>query len=423
MLAALVLVLPSLVHSEVLDRVVDPLTSAEHWQVGGNRINYTLGDSALRPVAEPRREGLGGCLRLSADFRDPQRYYLSAYHTGPAIRGVCRQLSVWVQGDGSGRRLQMDLEDARGRWFRRLVGQLDSSDWQQLTVPVGDGEGWSPLLRLGEAKLPISHPVNLRQIAVLAKPGAEPLCTLDLSDLRATCDVAPADHLDCAMAPERPNRLYERAEGGLAFWVSNSGPTTLSFRLEWRIVAWDGKECGAGGGDVSLPADRTVEEPAPIAALEGGSYTLEVQARTEERTREWSSPFAVVEPQPARPPDPNATFGSMFNIGGFRADQLPTVARLNRDAGFRWTRVGFGWGEINPAPGVWAWDGPARIEGPVGRAVDLQGTVYRLPHNPLLDCPDAVTVAFWARGTEHTGNWQFPLMKWGSGPRTYGVYF
>jgi hypothetical protein len=420
---AIALLLPSAATAAFREVALDSLTSAQHWQVGGNRINYTLGESRLEPVTSPTREGFERSLRLTYDFRDPQRYYLSAYHTGPAIRGVCREVTVWVYSDGSGRALRAALEDARGRWFERDLGALGPEGWQQLRVPVGDGVGWRGLLRRGEKQLPILPPVNLRQVSVLAKPDAPPQGSICLSDLRATCDVVPADDLGCAIAPERPNRLYERSEGGLAFWVSNSGPAALSFALSWRVVAWDGTERGAGGREVTLPAGMTTEEPAAIDALEGGSYTLTVQAKTEERTREWSSPFAVVEPQPERPADPNARFGLMFNLGGFGGEEAPVVARLNRDAGIRWTRVGFGWGEINPAPGVWAWDGPPRVEGPLGRAVDLQGRVYRVPHQPLLNCPEAVTIAFWARGTGNTGNWQFPLTKWGAGPRNYGVYF
>ena len=212
MAPVLMLLLAGLASAEVRDLSVDPLTSAEHWQVGGERISYTLGASTLQPVAEPKREGFDRCLRLVGDFRDARRSYLSAYHTGPAIRGVCQQVSVWVLGDGSGRRLQVEIEDARGRWFGRNVGQLDSTDWQQLTVPVGDGEGWSALLRRGEERLPILHPINLRQISVLAKPDAEPMCTVHLSDLRATCDVVTADYVDATLDTGRPANLFDLGE-------------------------------------------------------------------------------------------------------------------------------------------------------------------------------------------------------------------
>jgi hypothetical protein len=423
MLALYALMVVSGASAEVREVTVDPLTSTEHWQVGGSRVNYTLGSSALEPAIEPRREGTEGSLRLTADFRDAQRYYLSAYHTGPAIRGVCQSVSVWVRGDGSGRRLQMELEDARGRWFRQDVGRLDTTEWQQLAAPIGEGEGWSPLLRIGESRLPILHPVNLRQIAVLSHGGAEPMCTLYLSDLRATCDVAPADDLDCGIAAERPNRLFDRSKGAFALWMNNAGRAPLPTTWRWEVRAWDGTVRDRGSRETTFEPGKAQEEPVELRDLPAGPYQVFVEAETPERTREWSFRFAVLDALPERPAEPEALFGSMFNVGGFRADEASTVARLNRDGGLRWTRVGFGWGEINPSPGVWAWDGPERLEGPVGQAVDLKGSVYQLPDQPILSCPDAVTIAFWARGTEHTGNWQFPLMKWGSGPRNYGVYF
>jgi hypothetical protein len=424
MAPALMLLLAGFASAEVRDLSVDPLASTERWQVGGNRINYTLGSSTLQAVSEPKREGFDRCLRLVGDFRDAQRYYLSAYHTGPAIRGVCQQVSVWVMGDGSGRRLQMEIEDARGRWFRRNVGQLDGTDWQQLTVPVGDGEGWSPLLRRGEEKLPILHPINLRQISVLSKPDAEPLCTLYLSDLRATCDVVAADYVDATLKTGKPANLFDLGEPVTpSAELTDAADQRVEGRLRATLTDSLGREGTVDLGAVSIAPDGRLACDFDHPTDRQGAYTVRLILTTSERERVWQTHLAVLRPLPERPADPNSRFGSMFNIGGFSAEQMPTVWRLNRDGGFRWTRVGFGWGEINPAPGVWAWDGPTRIDGPVGKAADLGGQPYRLAHRPILNCPDAVTIAFWARGTQSTGNWQFPLMKWGPGDRNYGVYF
>jgi len=424
MAPALMLLLAGFASAEVRDLSVDPLTSTERWQVGGNRINYTLGSSTLQAVSEPKREGFDRCLRLVGDFRDAQRYYLSAYHTGPAIRGVCQQVSVWVMGDGSGRRLQMEIEDARGRWFRRDVGQLGSTDWQQLTVPVGEGEGWSALLRRGEGRLPILHPVDLRQISVLSKPDAEPLCTLYLSDLRATCGTVAADYVDATLATGRLANLLDLGQPiALDVDFANAADQPVEGRLRMTLAESLGREEAIDLGAVSIPPRGRVSRHLEHPTDRQGAYTVRLRLTTPERERVWHARLAVVKPLPERPADPESHFGSMFNIGGFSATEMPTVWRLNRDAGFRWTRLGFGWSEINAAPGVWAWEGPRRIDGPVGKAVDLGGQPYRLPHQPILDCPDAVTVAFWARGTQSTGNWQFPLLKWGPGDRNYGVYF
>ena len=124
-----------------------------------------------------------------------------------------------------------------------------------------------------------------------------------------------------------------------------------------------------------------------------------------------------------RPPDPKSYFGCCATLAGFDQEQMPTVLRLNRDGGIRWERLGFGWGEINPGPGQWSWDGPKRVEAPSAGAVELAGQAYRCRTSTPSTCRDAVTIACWAARPGANGAWQAILQKWGpSNERNYGLY-
>ncbi|MBT4815786.1 MAG: hypothetical protein HON70_08815, partial [Lentisphaerae bacterium] len=87
---ALAVSLPLLLGADEKGLVVDPMTARSSWQVGGSRINYTLGESALGPSDEQVREGADSALKLTYDFRDARRSFISAYWTGSPIPGTCR---------------------------------------------------------------------------------------------------------------------------------------------------------------------------------------------------------------------------------------------------------------------------------------------------------------------------------------------
>jgi polysaccharide biosynthesis protein PslG len=405
--------------------VADPLVTAERWQLGGRRINYVLGESAVSPSREEVHGDAPASLKLTYDFREPQRDYLSYYHVGDAIPGVCREVLFWLFGNASGCRVRLSIEDAQSRWFERDIGAIDWTGWRQVRTTIGEGQDWRPLLRRGEARLPVLQPVNLRQIALYRGPTTEPQGAVCIQDLRAETDLVPADFVSAVLATGKPASLFDLGEPVVVkVTLTNQAPTPVTGRLSGAATDFLGRESVVDLGEVSLPAGATVEREFRRQADRTGPYSLRVTLKTDERERMWFGRFAVIRPMQERPPDRNALFGCCFTISGFSQEQMPTVFRLNRDAGIRWERLGFGWGEINPAPGRFAWDGPRHVDGPVGQAVELDGQVYQRPHTPALDCPDAVAVAFWARGTQANGAWQAVVQKWGAGnERNYGCYF
>ncbi len=411
--------------AEVREIQVDPLTSAEHWQIGGHRINYSLGSSSVTVSAEQTREGAPGSLKLTYDFTEPARSYVSAYHVGDAIPGVCRELSFWLYGDESRRPLRLSLEDARGRWFERDIGAIDWEGWRKLTVSVGDADDWRPLLRRGEERLPLSHPVNLRQIALLRKADAAPIGAVCLHDLRARTDVVPADFVQAELTIGRPANLFDLGETATVdIELRNEAAVPLEGELEAAVTDFFGSRTRVRLGDVTLPLGAVVQRTLEHKTDKLGTHEVEVAFETGDRERVWHTRFAVTRPAKARPADADATFGCMFNLTGFSAEQMATVLRLNRDAHIRWSRIGFQWAELNPAPGIWASDPPRQVEGPLRTAIQPEGQALRASHATALNCSGGVTIAFWARVSGANGSWQTVVGKWGpANNRNYGAYF
>ncbi|NSW58083.1 MAG: hypothetical protein HPY44_18920 [Armatimonadetes bacterium] len=402
--------------AEPQDLVVDPFTDAHGWQVGGARVGYRLGRSGLEASREKSPPGWDGALKLVCDFSE-RRSRVSAYHTGPAIPGVCQDLAFWLYAEGGGSDLKLSLEDARGRWFERALGSVDWTGWRQIRVEVGSGADWRPLLRRGEELLPILHPVNLRQIAFQRHADAEEMQTYYLGALTARCDVLAADRVEAAVLTDRPGNLFELGEiARMTVALSNSGQEPVTGQLVLPEVATEPR-------DVSLLPGTATEVTVGLPTDRLGSHSVRILLVTADRTREWTARYAVTRAVAERPADTDAMFGACGNWVGFQAEQRPLVPRLNRDAGIRWTRFGIVWPLVNPREGLFAWNVPQRVDGAVGRALSALETGLSRPHAEALNCPDAVTIALWTRCAGANGAWQFLLSKWESGgPRNYGVY-
>ena len=404
---------------------LDAMASAERWQLGGQRINYRLGQSALHATAEQPRVGASATLKLDYDFQDSRRYYISAYYLGEPVPGLCEEVSFWLYGAKSGRRLRVSIEDAQGHWFQRHLAAIDWEGWREVRTPVGTGEGWRRLRRRGEVQYPILHPVKFRQISILACKQAPPTGAVYLHDLRARAEVAPADFVTANMATGRAANLFDVTDTPrVQVELTSRAGLPVTGALTAVVTDFSGRERRIDLGKLTIAPGAAVAKSIEYSTSRTGTYSVCLKLQTVDRERLWFHRFAVTRASPSRPADAGALFGCMFNLRGFTQAQMPLVQRLNRDAGIRWARIGFGWGDINPAANVWTSDGPKRVPGLIGNGVKLDGQSIRRPHHSSLDCPDEVTIAFWARGTGPNGAWQTPLQKWGgANRRNYGVYF
>ena len=405
---------------------VDPMVSTEHWQLGGHRVFYRLGDSSVTVSKEQVRDGTDGTLKLKYDFQEPRRYYLSVYWTGRPIPGRCESISFWMHGDESGRPIALAIEDAAERWHQRTIGKIDWQGWRQITVPIGDGDGWQARLRRGEERQPLLHPVWLRQIMAMKKADAPPEGEVFFHDLRAETDAQPMDFVEAEVSSDRQANLFyvgDRANFKIA--LTNRGDREVRGRI--RLEAEDffmGRRL-IGERDVSIGAGKSSAVTLESMAERMGSYTAHVTLSVGQRTRRWVKRFAVSRPGQELPFGHDAMFGSCGSVRGFPAKQMDTVFRLNRDVGIRWGRYGFSWQHVQPSPDRFAWDPAETVAGVKGRAIRAVGGSCNLaaPPDDRLNLRDAVTLAFWLRCEKQPGQWQWPLLKYAGAPwRNYGVY-
>jgi len=413
------------VSAEVRDLVVDPMDSAAHWQLGGNRLNYVLGESSVGPSAQQVRQGAKAALKLTYDFREERRQYLSAYWTGLPIPGQCAAVSFWLYGDHSERPVELSLEDAAERWYKRRLGAVDWDGWRQLTVPVGDGEGWSALLRRGEKPQPLQHPVTLRQIALLLKADAPPQGAAYLHELTAKTDVQPLDFVDARVTTGREGNLFYASEPAVVrVRLTNRGDAKVSEPLGLMVEDYFGGREPVSQRQVTLAPGESSDVAFEYRPDRVGSYLAKLSLGAGDRERTWLCRFAVSKPGRELPADHNALFGCHAFLSSFQPEQMEAVFRLNRDAGIRWERLGFSWQHLEPKAGRFAWDPPETVEGVVGRALACDGGgAVTVPASDSLSLTDALTLAFWFRSTGKDGNWQWLLTRSsGAAERTYGVY-
>ena len=405
--------------------VVDPMTDTGSWQLGGTRVNYTLGRSSLSRSTEQVPDGAEAALKLSYDFADERRTSLSAYWTGPSIRGRCLAFSFRIHGDRSDRPLQVTIEDAAGLWFRRDLGRIDWSGWKRLTVPVADDDGWLPLLRRGETKRDIVHPVAVRQISVHRAPEAPPEGAIFLSDLRAECEIAPADYLDARLDTGRAGNLFEHGETArLQVVLTNNGPTVVEGTLSGSAEDYFGEREMLATKPVRLEPGQTGRHELVYAGQRLGAYEAQAVFVSLGRTRQWRCRFAVTQTAPEGEADATAMFGCHASIRSIPPTLLPTAFRLNADAGIRWERISVNWAEHEPEPGRFAWLPPVTDGGVRGRCLRGGGTSpLSVPFDERLNPQGQLTLAFWIRVQGANGDWQWPVTRsTAEAGRSYGCY-
>ena len=420
---SLVLCLPGRAAPEARERLIDPMGGTSHWQLGGRRINYVLGQSSVTVSPDQVRPGSKASLKLTYDYREPRRDYLSVYWTGDPIPGRCESVSFWLFGDGLGRPLALAIEDASGRWYQRRVGVVDWAGWKQVTVAVGDGRDWRALRRQGEDEQPLAHPVWLRQIALERGPGTVLQGSVYLSDLRAVTAATPLDFVVGTIATDQPgNRLLRGVETTLKLVLVNHGDEVARGTAGLSVIDFFGGRKELDSQLVSLAPGQTATLGFAHRPTRIGAYTVAAVLRTGEQQRSLFKPVAVVAPAGRPSEDALGTFGCHASIRGFPEDQMDTVLALNHDADIRWERLSFRWRFLEPSPGAFIWNPPLTVPGVQELAVRAPTGLTTAPDEHL-NLQDAVTLAFWLKAEKKPGDWQWPLLKYAEAPyRNYGVF-
>ena len=413
--------------AEQRDLLIDSMTDTHGWQLAGQRVNYTLGASSLAPSAEQTRPGSERSLRLRCDFTDPARGYVSAYWVGGHIAGHCESVSFWLYGDASDHQLRVALEDAQGHWYQRRLGPIDWEGWRQVDAPVGDCRDWHALRLLGQREQDVVHPVTVRQISVVRTAGSSDQPVVFLHELRANTALGPVDLVTAEITTGRTPALFYPSETvPLTASLHNGGDTQVDGRISLAVTDFFGRSVELGSRPVRLQGGGRADLKWLHQPTGRGPHSARLAlAYAEGQRREWRGRFAVSRPGQESPADHDAVFGCNAAISGFRAGQMETVFRLNRDAGIRWARVGVRWSLLEPQPGRFAWDPPGTVDGVKGAALAGKGGSAALaaPHHRALDCRDELTLACWLNARGENGHWQ-TLVGRSLVPsrRTYALY-
>jgi hypothetical protein len=415
---------------------LDPTTSLKHWQPSAATPPGRL---SLAVTDDGPPQGRPGSIEVTADFRDPEISVLSLDWSGQSVKGRCSSLRLDVWSDGTGGTLRWTIEDASGAWFEHEGPSLDWQGWRPLAVEVGRGAAWRPLLRAGETARPLLHPISLRRIGIARSGDASATVRCRISHLRAECDVGDLDLVEAQLTTGRTGGVFLSGETP-TLNVNLTSRAARPLHLQCRATVTVPSASSRTGqairsvdlGEWALRPGGTHAERLRLPVQSYGPYDVTLAASDGSRERVWHARFAYLRTSEVpvrsvpmrRPTQSKSRFGVCGSLGGFGADLQPTIARLNRSGGVGWCRIGLSWQQTNPAPGMWAWDPLRPVSGVVGSALSVGGRTFRASHAASLDCPDEVTVAFWARLPGPTGTRQIAIRKWGTADGcNYAAYF
>ncbi len=379
--------------------LLDPMQDTRKWEAMGPN-GERAPSLTLDVLAEHPHDSEGKCLRLRADFQKLTGEYAAIAGSVRVPGRECLSLALWVKSDGSGCPLSVVIEDSRHRWYERVLGRLSWTGWQEITAPVGQGEGWTPLLRQGEEAEPICHPIAVRQIRLYRPSGTGPvgLVTACLAELRGVLAATGVGALTAQVTTGLPgNTLWGDQALHLRIRLTNASSRVVNGSGQLRLTSLLGSGTTVPLPSVSVPPRGHVDlEAAPRLPLYG-SYDVQFTFRTPGSSRYWHTIITRVRATPLRSGGHGNPFGCSGNIGVFPATLAQQARRLNSVAGIAWTRLGLSWEQVNPLPGVWVWDAPILIPGSAGAALRTGGRAY-VSDRPLpRELADEITIAFWAR--------------------------
>lgn len=149
------------------------------WAVGDQK-NGTFTQSR----AQARSGSASGAINYS--FRNPGNdYVVFTTSNGPTINPGATNLSIWVNGDGSGHALKVWLRDATGEVLQFRLGFVPGPGWQRLSTPI-NGEVPSYDRISGSGNLRLDLPARLTAIVLDDEPDTNSTSgTIYLDDLTA----------------------------------------------------------------------------------------------------------------------------------------------------------------------------------------------------------------------------------------------
>lgn len=417
--------------------LLDPLTSTDHWEPAGIRVNYSLGDTSLA-AAKDAPPGAAGSVALTYDFRINWRRWVGAHWLGGPLLGTPRELRLWVLGNACGHDLVVRIRDLTGGVYEKPIAPIDWTGWREVTTDLT--AGWRQILRTADKAHSPALPLTLDSLSLVqhrtttAPEGVVQQGTINFALLRVTADVAAVDEVRLQVKAAQARGLFYVPD--VPTWqlqLDNSTAEAVAGDLTLDITDFFGQTRQVWQKSISLAAHAktTVTMTAPEKRL--GAYTGVVTLRSPDRAQRLAVTFAISSPAAPTPLDEQSPFGINFLSASFPSGPERELAlKLGAEAGIKWERVGFGMAQMEPRRDQFAWQGPASVPGAVGKALDFGGgcAQYVVPHTAPLARPaqrGELSLSFWIKlnSLQMSGEWHNVLSK-DLGPpptREFQVYF
>ena len=267
------------------------------------------------------------------------------------LLGKPEKLHLHVRGSAKGHPVRVQLR-THFMTFEKVVGTLDGQGEQELAFDAPPGHDWKWFGGENDGK--IHGPLRLGEIRLEAG-GLKDSGRLELLDIRVdgTC---PANRLCLMVADSRTNA--NRTTFIAAIRAASSEP--LSGKLKWIVRDWDGNHMAQGSRPITVPAGSerlNVPVPAPRfpnrLKFAEAEFSLEIPGQIVPAAQAyWLAPLIPYDDPALRPESP---FGMGVYLNRFRGADQEAVARAARDAGVKWSREDFSWGQIEREPGRFDW--------------------------------------------------------------------
>jgi hypothetical protein len=242
--------------------------------------------------------------------------------------------------------------------FHKVIGALDGGGEQELKFDAPPGPGWE--WQGGENDGKIHGPLRLAEIRLEAN-GLKDQGRLTMISLSSLGKV-PANRL-CAMTADMVAQPKDRT---FQVQIQSLARENLYGELKWTFRDWNNNVLEAGSKPVILPilgAKTTLEIKSD--ALKGKRQFAEAEFELRAENQQACQALAYwLKPPPTKGSAqlrPESPFGMGVYLCRYGLEEMEVVAQRAQEAGVKWSREDFGWGNIETQPGHFEWNYTDRL--------------------------------------------------------------
>ncbi len=299
--------------------------------------------------------GPGGATRLDGakwtlDFSQGAQAVLLSL-PDQSLPGRVERFRLRVRGSAKGHPVEIQVR-THFMTFRKRVDGFSGTGQQELVIDAPPGPGWEWFGGENDGKL--HGPLRLGEIRVEAA-GLKDRCELELVSVTVDA-VCPASRrcIMTARTVAENGRVESVAE------VRAMADVPIEGTLRWQARDWGGRELGRGEKPVAVPARcGTLAVRVPATTIPAGCKFVETEFTLEIPGQDVPAAQAYWLARRESPGDsvlrPQSPFGMGLYLNRYRGPEMERAAAMARDAGVKWSREDFHWGQIEPEKGRFDW--------------------------------------------------------------------